>query len=508
MARVDVLLLEDLGQQRLPARTLAAVLERAGLHARLVDWRPGEGHGAVVALAQALQPRLIVASILFAHGVREHLALYATLRRAGVAAHRTMAGPLPTLAWRELLAASPDLDSVLCGEPEANLASLAAALDGSTRWQAVPGLAYRAPAPTANPLPPPLRCLEDLPCPLRDDGNTGVLSGGFATVEAGRGCYHRCTFCLPCALHQAIAAPAYRLRPAKHVAAEIAALQRQGVRLVLFDDEQFLPPPRARQAWLAAFEQALGGAGVRIAFTIKCRADDVEPALFRQLQALGLVRVYVGIESGHAPTLELLGKGTSPAQNAAALAALDRLGIVADFRSLAFHPWSTLDSVRAELDFLERVRPHVATCFCFRELEVYPGTLLAVRLRAEGRGAGAPWPLPYTLADPRTELLRRLARLAFDPAGPCERLQGAVTQAWFDLLLARRFEGAAGAATAARLRAAVAAANRAALAVWREMLAFAAEDDVYDTQRVNDRAAAWARRVAASCAEGEAAVRA
>ena len=118
-----ILVVEDLGQQHLAARSLAAVLRRAGWDARLVDFCRGpDGEGdkpasaAAIALAGELRPRLIIFSILFADRMIEYLALIAALRRSGVRAHLTLTGPLPSFAPAELLAACPALDSVLCGE--------------------------------------------------------------------------------------------------------------------------------------------------------------------------------------------------------------------------------------------------------------------------------------------------------------------------------------------------------------------------------------------------------
>ena len=77
-------------------------------------------------------------------------------------------------------------------------------------------------------------------------------------------------------------------------------------------------------------------------------------------------------------------------RNTEALATLDRLGLVADFFCLLFHPWSTLETIRAELAFLEQAIPQHATVFSFSEVAVYPGTPLARRLQGEGRGGGCP----------------------------------------------------------------------------------------------------------------------
>ena len=78
----DVLLIEDLDQQHLPARTLAAVLQRAGWRVRLAHFGLESGDGIpmpspndLIALAQRERSRLIVFSILFADRVPESLAL-------------------------------------------------------------------------------------------------------------------------------------------------------------------------------------------------------------------------------------------------------------------------------------------------------------------------------------------------------------------------------------------------------------------------------------------------
>jgi len=94
-------LVEDLSQQRLPARTLAAVLVRAGWRVRLAHFR--ENADAIIALAQRAGPHLIIFSILFADRVPEHLALIA-------AGHEIGDGPQSLPAHRQRGAAEKSLD--------------------------------------------------------------------------------------------------------------------------------------------------------------------------------------------------------------------------------------------------------------------------------------------------------------------------------------------------------------------------------------------------------------
>ena len=495
----DVLLVEDLAQQRLPARALAAVLRQAGLTAQLAHFRADSDPHSIVSLARCEQPRLIVFSILFARLMAENLSLATRLRAAGVTSHLTMVGPLPTFAHADLLAACPALDSVVRGGAESSVARLAVSLRDGTDWRVVPGLAYRSPALRVNPPPHPVSNLDDLPFPARDGGLPSTQRVGFATVEGSRGCYHACTFCLPRWFHRTDAAAAYRLRSVPHLVDEIEELYRAGIRLFLFDDEQFLPPGKAREGRVAALGDQLARRGLDIAFTIKCRADDVDEDLFRQLKAMGLVRVYVGIESGCQSSLDLLGKGVTVACNARALAVLDALDIVADFRCLLFHPWSTLGTIQDEVEFLELVLPHVPTSFAFHEVACYPGPPLAKRLRAEGRGGGDPWPVAYAIADPAAELLRRLGRVVFAPRNADGGLHDQIVQAWYDVLLLRRFRPERHSVDRARaLRETVVRLNNESLGVWREMLSFARGGDLRDAARVNERASVWAGRVNAA----------
>jgi anaerobic magnesium-protoporphyrin IX monomethyl ester cyclase len=525
VSSTDVLLVEDLGQQRLTARSLAAVLRRAGLSAQLAHFGAGDDLGRIVTLALREQPRLIVLSILFAHLVAQNLSLASSLRAAGLRSHLTMVGPLPTFVYAQLLAACPALDSVLRGEAEVGVVQLAAGLTNLEDWRAVPGLAYRSPTLRTNPLPRPVSDLDELPFPARDGGIPTRLGYGFATLEASRGCYHACAFCLPCAFYRTGTGPAYRLRSIPSLVAEIDTLYRGGARLFLFDDEQFLPPARAREGRVAALGDQLKRRGLEVAFTIKCRADDVDEALFRRLRAMGLIRVYLGLESGCQASLDLLGKGVTVDCNARSLALLDELDIVADFRCLLFHPWSTLETIQVDLEFLEGALPYVPTPLTFREVECYPGTPLTERLRVarpapEGQPEDHPWLSPdgdlghldrdfraaYTITDPRAELLRRLSRIVFGARDAERGIHNQISQAWYDFLLGRRFRPKQFAADkSGALRDIVTRVNHESLAIWQEMLSFAASNSaasgppasghLYDADCINERVSAWASRI-------------
>ena len=135
---------------------------------------------------------------------------------------------------------------------------------------------------------------------------------------------------------------------------------------------------------------------------------------------------------------------------------------------------------------------------------MYPGTPLARRLQGEGRGEGVPWPLAYEIADPRAELLRRLNSLIFGGSTAHDRIRDRITQAWFALLLARRFHPQeSDDAQFGMLKALAGRLNRETLDVWQQMTAFVRQEDIHDPARVNLSAGRWAGAVHAACLQAE-----
>ncbi len=499
----DALLVDDLDQQRLPTRTALAVLERGGFCGVLVHFGAGSDPLSLAQAALARQPRLVVLFVHFDHLLAENLALARTLRRFGVSAHVTITGPLPAMAADDLLEACPALDSVLAAEAGAGVADLLGGLTEGRVAPAVPGLICRSASGliARAPAPGPL-ALDVLPSPVR--GALPVVPGtgwGYAVLEASRGCYHACAFCLPCAFYRATypSAP-YRLRSIPSVLDEIAHLYARGARLFMFDDEQFLPPGPARGARVAELARGFAQRGMRVAFTIKCRPDDIEEGLLESLQQAGLVRVFVGVESGHDPTLALFQKGNRAAQSRRTLAALSARGIPADFRILAFHPWATRQTFARELEFLERVCGDLMTPISFHDVVCYPGTRLGERLRRErpprpgcaSRAAPMGGALrDYTIADPPVEVLRRLNRLVFGQREEVNGIHERITIAWYRVLLHERLESPPQAAHQRTvLRSLVLRLNHETLALWREMLEFVSTGTLRSDD-VNRKAALW-----------------
>jgi radical SAM superfamily enzyme YgiQ (UPF0313 family) len=144
----------------------------------------------------------------------------------------------------------------------------------------------------------------------------------------------------------------YRARSPENVADEMAELRRtRGVRMFVFHDDDFFTRDHARDlARLTALREALRRRGVTdIATVVKARPDDVDRQVFSVLQDIGLLRVYLGVETGSTEGLRTLGRGVDLTENHRALSFLRDRDLYTCFNMLLFDPESTVRSLRQSL---------------------------------------------------------------------------------------------------------------------------------------------------------------
>ena len=145
---------------------------------------------------------------------------------------------------------------------------------------------------------------------------------GGAPILASRGCPRGCSFC---SIRKFYSTPPGKIRRARSPANVVAEMQemfeRHNTRLFMFQDDDFpLLSPKDR-AWATEFVDCLEAAGLGrdVMWKISCRADEIEPEIFRVLQRGGLFTIYLGLESGNPAGLATLNKQISVEQNIRAL---------------------------------------------------------------------------------------------------------------------------------------------------------------------------------------------
>lgn len=396
-------------EENLAVRYLWGALEAAGHRVQLIVFnRRSDLLRAARELADSGAP-LAGLSMVFTARAREFVELAAEARALGYRGHIVAGGHFAGLHPEQLLSDVPAIDSVALGEGEELLCELARHLDSLGE---VAGLVWRKGSELvrngAAVKPPDLDRLARPPRKVPLDTYLGL---GVTNILSSRGCSHACAFCSIAAWHAVCGGARVRMRDVDEVVDEMAQLHRRGARIFNFHDDNFLPATReARWARVEAFGQALERRRLgRIAFAIKARPDALDEDLCVRLQQLGMFRLFLGIEAGTTESLAELGRRQSVEDNVRALELANRLGIHCCFNLLVLNPASSLEDLAANVAFL-RAHPRNPMNFC--RTEIYAGTPLEKRLRAQGRLRGDYWGRDYRIADER-------AQAAFEVIFPC-----------------------------------------------------------------------------------------
>ena len=497
---LDVLLVGAEELENLSTRYLAAVLRQHGYSVELAPFSTADDMDAVVRQAQLAQPRVVGLSVIFQYRAPEFLTLAARLRHVLPEVHITAGGHFPTFAASDLLRDYPALDSVVRGEGEFTLLELVQKLDSPETWPTILGLSFRRDGQVMeNPSRPLIADLDSLPFPVRDTPPQHHLGIGFSPIVGSRGCYRDCAFCSIRSFYGASWGKIQRFRSIPNLVDEMEMLYHIfGVRFFIFNDDEWFPAgQRARLSRVDALESHLKQRGLDVIMSIKCRADDVSEELFHRLLDIGVVRAYVGVESGSDHSLRTLNKRTTVAQNRRALEILHKVGMLADFGLIFFDPESTVEDIRANLDFFHDMSGEGQAPLSFGRMEVYAGTPILDRLQREGRLTGNYLAWNYTIPDPRVEMLFRLMIATmrhrhYDNDGLAKQC----STACYELTMYRYLSGEhADPVLSERLRNIVARVNNHSLAMLEEMFDFTLHENIYDANLVNDQAATWASRV-------------
>jgi len=416
-ARARVALIGYQDQGNLGMGYLAAVLERHGYKAEMIDIRDGAEQ---IAARLLKRPPLVVGfSLIFQFFLPQFRRVAAHLRKAGITAHFTIGGHYPSLCHDELLINFPEIDSVVRYEGEETLIELVDRLKAEEDWREISGIAYlRDGEVVATPARPLVHDLDSLPFPLRPYSPERIA--GFPTLPllASRGCVRRCSFCSIHTFYRTAPGKVVRVRKPEKVIEEMLHLHHEyGVRIFLFQDDDFPLWGGKGRRWADELMARLHESGLaeKTIWKISCRAEYVEPELFGRMRDAGLFLAYMGIESGVEAGLKILFKQMTVQQNLNAVATLKQLGIVYAYGFMLFDPSSTFDSIRQNIAFLRVMVGDGSAAAVFSRMLPYGGTPIRALLAKEGRLRGDLTHPDYDFLDLRINEYHRLLTHAVRP---------------------------------------------------------------------------------------------
>ncbi len=411
-----VLLVGYEDQDNLGLRYLASRLAADGHEVRIA--RFGADPAPLVAEVGAWRPTVVGFSLIFQFMTHSYATVIRAVRATGVPLHLTVGGHYPSFSPDVMFELVPELDSVVRFEGEETLAELVGHLQAGREWRASAGIAWSdgARVHTTAPRGTPVD-LDALPWPDRADLDYRAQSMPTASVLASRGCPWKCSFCSIITFYEQNGTRGRRRRDPVRVVDELEHLVRdRGVRLVLFQDDDFLAGGRAALEWATAIATDIRGRGLheRMRFKLSCRSDEVRADVLAPLVAAGLAHVYLGVESGDPGALKDLNKHITPDVHLRAGEVLRSLGLAFDFGFMLLQPWSTLASVANNVTFLRRFcRDGYAVAGFCRTLP-YVGTPMEKKMRDEGRLVGHALEADYQFLDPRLDALWDFSLAAFD----------------------------------------------------------------------------------------------
>lgn len=496
-------------QGNLALEYLGAAVEAAGHRARLVTFDSKAKAEACVRAILDHEPDLVGLSIAFQCAVDDHLELARLLRLAGYRGHVTCGGHVPTFCYRELLEAAPGIDSVVRHEGERTLVELLDALGRGEAPRGLQGLVWREGSKAEVAPPRPLLAdLDTLPTPLRRQKPLVVGGAPIAVMLTSRGCIGECAYCCLRAFGKDAGGKRFRLRSAEAVAEEIASAYHDlGVRVIILQDDLFILPSEARSIErMNAISRGLEARGVgKVLFWIKGRPETITPAVAEAAAAMGAIHMFLGVENAAPERLRYLGRVHSREDSARAIERCLERGIRSSYNFMLFDPDCSLEEIVENIDFASQ-RLDLTWNVC--RTEIYPGTPLLERLRAEGRLEGSWLAYGYTMRDPRAELMFRILRICFaERAFSNESLLNRLINLSFSRHVQEALlPGPATAATSAQVDRLVHDVYADTVGELREVAAFAGRADADDlsacrdfavetAMAINERDDAWSRKI-------------
>ncbi|MGH7450078.1 MAG: B12-binding domain-containing radical SAM protein [bacterium] len=338
------------------------------------------------------KPSLLGITVLGANAKRAINVVH-RLRESGYNGHITLGGYYPTFHSSELMHGFPALDSIVRNEGEMALIDLVEHLPDKDLSNVL-GITYRdGAAVKENAQRPFVKSLDDLPFPSRDFTLHVLRKGNYIHVSTSRGCYANCSFCSIAKFFRMGNGKVWRRRSAASLADEVELLtKRFHFNRFKFIDDQFILTNKEGHEFAEAFGAELDRRNLQIKFSIACRANNIERHLFQRLKALGLEKIFAGVEAGHQRGLDTFDKETTVEMNDQALATLRELGLKYDMGFILMDAYTTYEELQQNLLYLIKhkklIKEQGSYLSVTPSLIAYGGTPIYDRLVSERRLMG------------------------------------------------------------------------------------------------------------------------
>lgn len=277
------------------------------------------------------------------------------IRIDGMTSHICCGGFTATLSAKHVLEEMPTIDSIVLGDGEIAFLRLVQAVKNDMDWKRLPGIAFRRNGQVEMGQQATKVDIDSLPWPIRDLLSLCLEKTNYATILTSRGCYGTCTFCSNQSFERVTSGSSWRGRNPVDVVDEICDLMNgYGVRVFKLNDPNlFGPGPRGRQHVVDICEEIVRRGINDLHLMGFCRSNDIDREIAHLMRRAGFERLLIGIESANPEVLRLFRKGESLRTIRQSIRILREVGIDIVPGFMIFNPYTTLETLGIDIDFLE-----------------------------------------------------------------------------------------------------------------------------------------------------------
>lgn len=311
------------------------------------------------------------------------------IKEKSVCTHITLGGHMATFWDEQIIKDYPFIDSIIRGEGEITFCELAKNMQQGKEICFIEGMTVRHEEQIIrNKDRKLIDNLDELPFPVRDQFESNNHTSQYIRICSSRGCLGRCGFCSSF-VGRKQRDFRWRGRSPKNVVDEIEELVRKyDFHTFDFIDSTFEDPGDEGKIRIREIAEEIIDRKLDIYYNCCFRAENwnsKDKELLEILVKSGLEKVNIGFESGNDRGLKILNKRARTHDNHTVIQLLKEFpDIYVTFGFIMFHPYSELQDLRDNADFLFGTGMGQVIRHYFWKLEVYPSTLLEKKMQKDG----------------------------------------------------------------------------------------------------------------------------
>lgn len=316
------------------------------------------------------------------------IAISAIIKEESPSSYILYGGHMATFTGAKLLEEFQNVDFSIIGEGENTFLELVRCLENKGDLATVKGLIYRnAGKVCVNEGRELIENLDLLPFPVRDQFERYGSKAQYIRISTSRGCLGSCGFCSNFVGRKQKGAR-WRGRSPINVVDEIETLvNKYSFRTFDFVDSTFEDPGKEGKERIRQIAQEILNRNLTIFYNCCFRAENwslEDSDLLELLCKSGLEKVNIGFEAGNNRGLKLLNKNAVLDDNYQVIHILKKYPqIYLTFGFIMLHPYSNLQDIKDNADFLHNTGFGQVIRHYFWRLEVYPGTLFEFNLQRD-----------------------------------------------------------------------------------------------------------------------------